>query len=75
MTEQELTKARIKIAGFISTRRKELKMLQIDLANKTGLGLATIQRAEDAKFWLGLKQFILILDALESKIDVKENDN
>lgn len=72
MTEQELLQARKQIAGFISSKRKELNMLQTDLAKITGLGLATIQRAEDAKFWLGLKQFIIILDALETKIDVKE---
>lgn len=61
---QVLEEARAIIAGFLKNRRKELNLTQQDLADRTGLGLSTIQRAEDAKFWLNMKQYLIICSAL-----------
>lgn len=71
MTEQQLQDTRKQIAGILKRKRNELNLSQDELAERTGLGIATIKRAESAKFWLGLKQFIVILDVLNSKIEIK----
>jgi len=64
MNEKTLLEARKIIAGFLKNRRLELKYSQAYVAEKTGLGLRTIVRAEQADFWLGMKQYILICEAL-----------
>jgi ribosome-binding protein aMBF1 (putative translation factor) len=65
MTEQELNKARNKIAEHIKNKREELGMSQQDLADKTGFRLNTIKNFEAGKFWLNLKDYIVIRDALQ----------
>ncbi|MBN8833750.1 MAG: hypothetical protein BGO53_08955 [Sphingobacteriales bacterium 39-19] len=70
MNEKTLKEARKIIAGFLKQRRLELGYSQAYIAEKTGLGLRTIVRAEQADFWLGMKQFVLICDVL--KIDYKK---
>lgn len=62
--EQTLNEARKIISGFLKQRRIELKYSQAHIAEKTGLGLRTIVRAENAEFWLGMKQYLLICEAL-----------
>jgi len=64
MTDKELFEARQMIAGFFKQRREELNISQVQLAEKTGLGIATIKRFEDAKFWPAEKQYIIICEAL-----------
>lgn len=64
MNEKTLHEARKIIAGFLKKRREEIGMSQATLAEKTGLGIATIKRAENADFWLGMKQYLLICEAL-----------
>lgn len=64
MNEKSLHTARELIAGFFKQRREELGISQEKLAEKTGLGIATIKRMEDAKFWPGLKQYIIVCEAL-----------
>lgn len=53
------------IAGFLKDRRIELGMTQEELAEKTGMARATINRMEQGLFWLGMKQYLLICEALE----------
>jgi ribosome-binding protein aMBF1 (putative translation factor) len=65
MTEEDLNKYRKKLATAITNRRLELDMSEQDLADRTGLGLSTIQRFEDGRFWLNMKQYIIIRDALD----------
>lgn len=67
MTEEELNKARGAISLAIKQRREELNMSQHELAEKTGMGLFTIQRFEGGRFWLNLKQYIIIRNALGMK--------
>jgi transcriptional regulator with XRE-family HTH domain len=62
--EKTLKEARKIIAGFLKQRRVELGYSQAYIAEQTGLGLRTIVRAEQADFWLGLKQYLLICEAL-----------
>lgn len=64
MNQNVLNEARKIIAGFLKQRRLELGYSQALIAEKTGLGLRTIVRAEQADFWLGMKQYLLICEAL-----------
>lgn len=65
MTEKQLNEARQKIAEAIKARREELGLLQTDIAEKTGMGIATIRRFESGRFWLNLKQYVLLRNALD----------
>ena len=64
MNEKVLNEARKIIAGFLKQRREELGITQAELAERTGLGIATIKRSENADFWLGLKQYLILCEAL-----------
>lgn len=70
MTDIELLEARILVAGFFKKRRKDLKISQQELADKTGSTLNAIERFEQGKFWPLLRHFIVWCDALE--IDLVE---
>ena len=74
MNPEVLHQARELIAGFISARRRELGISQAELAHRTGLGIATIKRMEDAKFWPGLKQLLIICHALDLYFFVEEKE-
>ena len=64
MNEKALNEARNLIAGFLKDRRLELGMTQEELADKTGMARATINRMEQGLFWPGMKQYLLICEAL-----------
>lgn len=64
MTEQALNEARKIVADFLKARRIELGLTQQQLAERTGLGLRTIIRYENAQFWLVMKQYFIICEAL-----------
>ena len=74
MHEQLLNQARELIAGFLVNRRKEVGMTQQDLADATGLGIQTIKRMEDAKFWPNMKQFLIVCHALNAYFFVEEKE-
>lgn len=65
MTEKELSKTRALLSERIKIRRAELGISQESLAEKTGMGIATIKRFESGKFWINMKQYILIRSALQ----------
>jgi len=65
MKEEVLYEARNKIAGFLLARRKELGMTQDELAEKAGLGVATIRRIESARFWMNVQQLLMLCHALD----------
>lgn len=65
------TQARTELAGLLYSRRKQLKMTQGELAEKTGLHILTIQRIEKAKFWLKLDTLISLCDALKLKLKIE----
>lgn len=62
--EKVLLEARKIIAGFLRNRRLELGMSQQELADKCGMARETISRMEAGLFWLGMKQYLLICEAL-----------
>ena len=64
MTEKQLNNARTKIAEVVQAKRNELGISQAALAEQTGMGIATIKRFESGKFWLNMKQYILLRSAL-----------
>jgi len=67
MNETQLNEARMKIAGFLKNRRLELGMSQQQLADKCKMSVGTINRMENGHFWLGMKQYVLICNALRLK--------
>jgi transcriptional regulator with XRE-family HTH domain len=62
--EKVLNEARIIIAGFLKNRRVELNLSQQDLADRVGMARETINRMEAGRFWLGMKQYLQICEAL-----------
>ena len=64
MNESVLNEARNLIAGFLKNRRLELGLSQYDLAERTGLARKTIIAMEQGKFWLSMKQYLIICEAL-----------
>lgn len=65
MSEKQLNESRQQIAAFIQNRRNELGITQAQLAGMTGMGIATIKRFESGKFWLNMKQYVLLRNALQ----------
>lgn len=65
MNEQILQEARNLISGFLKNRRVELNMTQDELAALSGMGIATIRRFESGKFWLNLKQYLILCHHLQ----------
>jgi putative transcriptional regulator len=65
MSEKELDRARVEIAGLLKQRRSEMGLSQQQLADKIGVARETINRMEAGKFWLVMKQFVLVCSALE----------
>lgn len=65
MNEKVLIEARAMISGFLQNRRKELGITQDELAQLSGMGVATIKRFESGKFWLNLKQYLILCHHLK----------
>lgn len=65
MNEKVLNDARLLISGFLRNRREELEITQQELAEKSGMGIATIKRFESGKFWLNLKQYLILCHHLK----------
>lgn len=65
MNEKVLLEARTLISGFLRNRREELGITQQDLADASGMGIATIKRFESGKFWLNLKQYLILCHYLK----------
>ena len=65
MNEKVLLEARALISGFLQNRRKELGITQEQLAEMSGMGIATIKRFESGKFWLNLKQYLILCHHLK----------
>lgn len=65
MQEKILLEARSLISGFLKNRREELGMSQQALADLSGMGIATIKRFESGKFWLNLKQYLMLCHFLK----------
>lgn len=64
MTQEELDRKRMEIGKEIQKHRIKQKISVEDLAARTGMGTATIKRFESGKFWINLKHYVLIRDAL-----------
>lgn len=75
MQEQILQEARQLISGFLKNRRTELGMSQDKLAELSGMGIATIKRFESGKFWLNLKQYLILCHHLKCYPFLVESDS
>lgn len=73
--ENVLNEARTIIAGFLKNRRIELKLSQQDLADKVGMARETINRMEAGRFWLGMKQYLQICEALHLSPCISEMES
>ena len=65
MNEKVLIEARKLISDFLRNRRDELGISQQALADLSGMGIATIKRFESGKFWLNLKQYLILCHHLK----------
>lgn len=65
MNEKTLLEARELISGFLKSRREELGITQQALADQSQMGIATIRRFESGKFWLNLKQYLILCHYLK----------
>lgn len=65
MNEKILLEARELISGFLKSRREELGIPIEQLADQSGMGIATIKRFESGKFWLNLKQYLILCHYLK----------
>lgn len=65
MNEKVLLEARNLISGFLKNRREELGLSQAELAEVSGMGIATIKRFESGRFWLNLKQYLILCHHLK----------
>lgn len=65
MNPKELLQTRSAISGFLKIRREKLGITQQELADNSGMGIATIKRFESGKFWINLKQYIILCDCLK----------
>lgn len=65
MNEKKLNEARSRIAGLFREKRLALNITQSQLAEETGMGIATIQRFESGRFWLNSKQLVILARRLE----------
>lgn len=65
MNDKVLLEARNLISGFLKNRREDLKITQQELADASGMGIATIKRFESGKFWLNLKQYLILCHHLK----------
>lgn len=54
----------MKISLGLKSRREELGMTVADLAEKTGMNVNNINRIEAGRYWISLKQYIILRDAL-----------
>ena len=75
MNELILQEARQLISGFLKNRRTELGMSQDKLAELSGMGIATIRRFESGKFWLNLKQYLILCHHLKCYPLLVESDS
>lgn len=64
MNEKVLEEARQLMAGFLKNRRIELKLSQQEVAARAGVARKTINAMEAGLFWLGMKQYLQICEAL-----------
>lgn len=64
MNEKVLDEARKIIAGFLKKRREELGLSEDQLADRTGFKATTIASIENGKFWMSMKQYLVICEAL-----------
>lgn len=60
---------RLKISNAFKQARNQKGLSQQQLAELTGLGIATIKRFESGKFWLNSKQLVILSEALEIELN------
>lgn len=65
MNEKVLLEARNMISGFLRKRREELGMTQEELAEVSCMGIATIKRFESGRFWINMKQYLILCHHLK----------
>lgn len=74
MDESILNEARELISRRFADRRKNLGITQEQMAEISGLGIATIKRFESAKFWIGTKQLLILCQAYQLFFFVEDKD-
>lgn len=75
ISDKVINEARDLIAGFITNRRKELNLTQSELAERAGLGVATVARIEQKKFIPDGKSLLKICYALDCYFFLQEMES
>ena len=70
--ETEILKMRTELANSLRTFRKQKGITQAELAQACGVGNRTIERAEDARYFIGTKELFKILLSLNIKIQLTQ---
>lgn len=65
MDEKTLNEARDIIAAFLKQHRLELGLTQQEVADRAGVARKTINAMEAGLFWLGMKQYLQVCEALQ----------
>lgn len=65
MTPKQLNDTRARLSGIVRDRRIGLQMTQEQVAELTGMSVRTVKRFESGKFWLNMKQYVLLCEALQ----------
>lgn len=71
---EKLNDKRAVFGELIRMRRESLKLTQVDIADRAGIGVATIQRIESGKFFVSMKQLWMLCDALDMGMIVLGNE-
>lgn len=64
MSEEQLMAAGNRITGRLAKRRKELGYSQEELSQITGVARRTIIRYEQGNYWISLKHYVSLCEAL-----------
>ena len=72
--ENVLEEARELISRRFVDRRNQLGLSQQDVADRSGMGIATIKRFESAKFWIGLKQLLILCHVYDCYFFVEDKE-
>lgn len=65
MNKKELEQLRTRLGRLVKERREEFFLTQDALAERSGVSRITISRIENSGSWPGLKEFVLVCEALD----------
>ena len=68
LTEQQLTEARTKLAGFLKQKRKEKNITSQQMAERLDILQPSLSRIESGRFWISTKLLLQFCKELDIKL-------